>query len=224
MIEVPLPFWGLALLDSLNPSALAMTLFLLTQRHYPSKVLAYVAGIFATYLALGLLILLGLATFLGALGEAAEHPLAYIAQGILGAGLLLYALIDPNKDKPQRAEREPRSFGLGALFLLGVTITGVEFTTALPYLGALGLLTNTNLPFAGQLPALVAYNAIFVLPPLLLLAAYHSFGAGLQDRFAQLRERVRRGSREAWLWILGSVGFVLLTDAIRYFEFFGLLR
>ena len=224
MIDTLIPVWGLALLDSLNPSALAMTLYLLTQRHYTSKVLVYVAGIFATYLSLGVLILIGLGTFLSRLGDATEHPLIYGLQGVLGAGLLLYALIDPHKGKPQRPTRLPRSLGLGALFLLGVTITGVEFTTALPYLGAIGLLTNANLALGQQLPVLVAYNAIFVLPPLLLLLAYRFFAARLRDRLARLREKLQAGSREAWLWILGSVGFLLLADSLRYFEFLRLVR
>ena len=222
MLETLIPVLGLALLDSLNPSALAMTLYLLTTKDYTPKVLTYIAGIFATYLAVGLLLLLGLGTALSAPGDAAEHPIIYVLQGVLGAGLLLYALVDPNKGKPQQGPRLPRSLGLGAIFLLGITITGVEVTTALPYLGAIGLLTNADLAPTQWLPLLLAYNLIFILPPTLLLIAYRLFGERLQARFDRYRETLSRGSRETWLWILGIVGFFLLADSLRYFEFFGL--
>ena len=52
---------GLALLDSLNPSALAVTLYLLLPgRPFAGKVLTYVAGGFSSYLVLGALIMAGL--------------------------------------------------------------------------------------------------------------------------------------------------------------------
>ncbi len=222
MLQTLLPVLALALLDSLNPSALAMTLYLLTTKDYTPRVLTYVAGIFGTYLAVGLLLFFGLGTALAALGDAAEHPVVYGLQGVLGAGLLIYALVDPHKGKQQQEPRLPRSLGLGAIFLLGITITGVEVTTALPYLGAIGLLTNADLALAQSLPILLIYNLIFILPPTLLLVAYRLFGERLQARFDRYRETLQRGSRETWLWILGIVGFFLLADSLRYFEFFRL--
>lgn len=224
MIEVLAPVFGLALLDSFNPSALAMTLYLLTTKGPIPKVGSYLAGVFGTYLAVGVLLMLGLGTALAALGEAAESPVVYAIQGMIGAGLLAYAILDPNKKQAQSAPRTPRSLGLGALFLLGVTITAVEFSTALPYLGAIGLLTNADLAVGHWLPILIAYNAIFILPPALLLLGYRLFGERLRPRFEQWRDKLQRGSREAWLWILGLVGFALLADSLRYFEFFGWLE
>jgi hypothetical protein len=222
MFNAILPVFGLALIDSLNPSALAMTLYLLTTREPIMKVAGYLTGVFGAYLGVGVLLMLGLGAALAALGEAAEHPVVYAAQGVLGAGLLVYAIWDPRKKKAQGAMRTPRSLGLGALFLLGIAITAVEFSTALPYLGAIGMLTNADLAVSRWLPILIAYNVIFVLPPLSLLLAYCVFGDRLQARFASYREKLQRGSREAWLWVLGIVGFFLLADSLRYFEFFGL--
>jgi cytochrome c biogenesis protein CcdA len=222
MFDAIVPIFGLAIIDSLNPSALAMTLYLLTTKGPVSKVASYLAGVFGAYLTTGVLLMLGLGTALAALGEAAEHPVVYAAQGVLGAGLLIYAIRAPNKNKAP-AEWAPRSLGLGALFLLGITITAVEFSTALPYLGAIGLLTNADLAVSQWLPILIAYNVIFVLPPLALLLAYVAYGDRLQARFARYREKLHQGSREAWLWVLGIVGFFLLADSLRYFEFFGLV-
>ncbi|MGF1473352.1 MAG: GAP family protein [Rubrobacteraceae bacterium] len=211
--------FGLALLDSLNPSALAVTIYLLLAgRPYGGKILSYVAGVYATYLALGILIMVGL----GSVGGYLESPTAYAIQGVIGALLFLYVIFAP--DKPRRgkpAVRQPRSWNLGALFLLGVTVTVVEFSTAFPYLGAIALMTSSGLSLVEWLPILVVYNAIFILPPLVLLATYSVFGSRMEARFQRLRERFVDGSRETLLWIVGIVGFILLADSLVFFDFFG---
>lgn len=213
---------GLALLDSLNPSALAVTIYLLLAgRPYVGKVLTYVAGVYASYLVLGVLVLLGL----GSVWSYLESPTAYAVQGVVGALLFGYAIFAPNKSrKGGTTVMQPRSWNLGAVFLLGVTVTIVEFSTAFPYLGAIALMTNAELPFAQWLPILVVYNAIFVLPPLLLLVSYSLLGSRLEKRFERLRERFERGSRETMLWILGIVGFILLADSLVFFDFFGIFE
>jgi cytochrome c biogenesis protein CcdA len=194
---------GIALIDSLNLSAIAVTLYLLAGPSYVPRVLTYLAAVFSAYFTIGVLLMLGLTTAATAVGDA--------------------FLAAPANAARQRPPRRPRSMHLGAVFVLGLTITVVEFSTALPYLGAIGLLTNAGVAPARWVPTLVAYNLIFVLPPFLLLVAYRLWGARLQRRFEGYRERLQRGSREAWLWILGLVGVVLLVDSLRYFDFFGLV-
>lgn len=211
---------GLAVLDSLNPSALAVTIFLLLgERPYAAKVLAYVSAVFASYFGIGVLVMLGL----GSLWEHVEGPAVYAVQGGAGALLLCYALLAPDKPRQRAGERSPRARGLGGVFLLGVTITVVEFSTAFPYLGALAILTGADLGAAGWLPILLVYNVVFVAPPLLLMALYGAFGAGVRGRLERLRGRLEGGSREALFWISGIVGFFLLADSLVYFDFFGLV-
>lgn len=220
MTGLSLPLLGLALLDSLNPSALAVTIYLLLQgKSYASRVLTYVSAVFLSYLGIGVLLMLGL----GSLWGYVEGPATYAVQGVVGALLLGYALLAPERPHEKKA-RAPRSRGLAAIFLLGVTVTVVEFSTAFPYLGAIAILTNADLAHAQWIPILIAYNAIFVLPPLLLMVVYGVFGARVRDRLERLRERFESGSRDTLLWILGIVGFFLLADSLAYFDFFGLVE
>ena len=51
---------ALALVDSINPSALVVTLYLLTRERVLAQVLVYVAAIFVTYVTLGAILMLGL--------------------------------------------------------------------------------------------------------------------------------------------------------------------
>ena len=50
---------GLALLDSLNPSALVVALWLLSRAHAAPRLLAYVGGILVAYLGLRVAMMLG---------------------------------------------------------------------------------------------------------------------------------------------------------------------
>lgn len=219
MIGTLASLFGLALLDSFNPSALAVTIYLLLQgKPYAAKVLTYVSAVFISYLGIGVLLMLGL----GSVWEYVDGSAAYAVQGVAGALLLGYALFAPDKPREKKA-RAPLAVGLPAVFLLGVTITAVEFTTAFPYLGAIALLTNAEMGPAVWLPILIAYNAIFVLPPLLLVALYGAFGARMRERFERWRESFEGGSRGTLLWVLGIVGFLLLADSLASFDFFGLV-
>jgi cytochrome c biogenesis protein CcdA len=219
MVEILVPIFGLALLDSLNPSALAVTLYLLTQPRYGATVITYVGGVFSVYLGIGVGLLVGLDVALAAAGTALEHPIAYGVQGILGAAMLIYSFsVDPKRGG--QSERRPRSMNLGAIFVLGASISLLEISTALPYLGAIGIMTSASLSIAQWLPLLVAYNLIFIAPPLLLMASYRLLGSRLQARFDHWRERLQHGTRETFLWIVGILGFLLLADSLRYFEVF----
>jgi hypothetical protein len=90
----------------------------------------------------------------------------------------------------------------------------MELPTAVPYFGAIALLTTADLPMTQWLPLLVLYNALFVLPPVLLLAGHIVFGRRLAARYAGLRERLQAGARETMLWIFGLVGGGLLVSSV----------
>ena len=206
----------LALLDSLNPSALAMTLYLLTTGARTGRVLTYIAAVFVTYFAIGLGLMLGLGALLGTFQGIFETTEAYTVQAVIGAAMLIYSF-SPNKlgaqDEAEEA-KAPRSQGFAGTLLLGVTITAAEFPTAFPYFGAIGILNSLNLSFSGWLPLLLGYNLVFVTPPLLLFGAYQVFGGRHKAWFERYEKRLKHEARETMLWIVGIVGFLLLADAL----------
>lgn len=202
-----------ALVDSINPSAIVVTLYLLSGGRAPAQIGVYVAAIFLTYLTLGVMMMLGIEALLPSLGTVGSSRLGFIVQGLIGLAMLLYAIRAPTTAR-SASRVEPRASSYAALALLGVTVTTMELPTAVPYFGAIALLTTADLPMAQWMPLLVVYNAIFVLPPVLLLMGHIVFGRRLDARYADLRERLQAGARETMLWILGLVGGALLVSSV----------
>ena len=169
---------GRALIDSINPSAIAMTLYLLLSRTDPgSRVLAYVAGVFSAY-------------------------------------LLACSFLAPARRPPAPM---PTAHGHARLFLLGAGISVVEFSTALPYLSVIALITRVGLGVQQWLPLMFIYNVVMVLPLVVLLLAHRLAGVRARQRMQRWGTRLRSGARGTWLWIVGIVGFLLLADAITHF-------
>ena len=215
---------ALALVDSINPSAIVVTLYLLSRERVPAQVVVYVAAIFLTYLTLGAMLMLGIDALLPSLRTTASSRLGFIVQGLVGLAMLVYAIRAPTTAK-SAPRVEPSASTYAALALLGVVVTTMELPTAVPYFGAIALLTTADLPMARWLPLLILYNAIFVLPPVLLLVGHIVFGRRLDARYADLRERLQAGARETMLWIFGLVGgAVLVSSVVEYIARFLVAR
>lgn len=207
---------GIALVDSINPSALLVTGYILLNAPTHRKmraVLAYVAGIFCLYSTVGALLTLGFTALLNVAGNSMENELVYIAQAVIGAGMLIWSFL-PSKSAATSGPLKPTRFSTKSLFMLGIIVTGVEFVTALPYLAAIGLLQQAEIDTITKLGILFGYNLIFIMPPLALAAVYKL----KRERFEkwQSKRRSRQGSKpsDTLQWIVGVIGILLLLHAV----------
>ena len=217
MTDIVLPVLGLAVVDSVNPSALAVALWWMARPGAAPRLLAYIAGIALTYATLGVALMLGLGVAVERYGKAFDHPLVLALQLALGLGMLGYGIFAPKQSKAASQQPQPRIGGLLGMVLLGATVTAIEMVTALPYFAAVALMTSAKLALWQWLPLLLVYNAIFVAPPLLLLGLYLFAGRRLQGRFERWRESLQRGARETLLWIVAIAGLALAGDAAGRF-------
>ncbi|WP_432497011.1 GAP family protein [Kineococcus auxinigenes] len=231
MLSLVLPILGMAALDSLNPSAIAVTLLLILRAtdhrdhstHPARLVLPYVAGILLTMLTGGALLLLGLDAALSAVQESISQRTTYAIRLTVGAVLLLIGTLTPT-----RSRRPPRTNGATTaspvrLLLLGLAVTVVELPTAVPYLAALSLIGSSDLTPIRWVPLLVGYNVVVVLPPLVLLVASRLAGARFQARAHRRSQSLTRSGRGLVLTLAFVVGLYLTADAAYYFDFFGLV-
>jgi cytochrome c biogenesis protein CcdA len=212
-LELLLPVAGLAVLDTLSPTTLGVTLFvLLSGAHSVARPLfAYLGTVALFYFTLGCALMLGLGAAMDRLSRLADTPAAGWAMVILGGGLFAYSWVMPTK---KRAPRRPASLRTAAMVGLGLATGLLEAGTALPYLGAIGLMSTAGLTAHSWVPILAAYNLTMVLPPVLLYTGHRLLGERLRPRLGRWREKVDSGSREALAWIIGIVGFLLLLNGL----------
>jgi cytochrome c biogenesis protein CcdA len=215
---------SIALLDAINPSAIAMTFVILTnKKNQVLKSALYTLGIYLTNLTLGVIVFCGYKyfgsgfkpdfSFVNVLID--KPPLwSLIAELIIGLILIIYTLkrgLKPNSENQKQKSIAETSI-IGA-FIIGVVITGVEASTALPYLGAISTLYLNNASILSGIGILLVYNVIFVLPPTLILLSYIIF----RKQFASFIPKVNNlvGNFGAQLFFVGSIllGIFLVVDS-----------
>lgn len=211
-----------ALIDSVNPCAFSILLvtiaFLFSAGRLRANIMAigglYIAGIFIVYLLIGLGLLQTLHIF------NTPHFMALVGAGLLMAIGLLSIAGELIPDFPLRiaipqvahyriAQMIDRA-SLSVALPLGVLVGLCEFPcTGGPYLMAVGLLHDQATWSAG-IAYLLLYNAIFVLPLVLIL-----FLAGNRQLVAKTQEWHQNHKRRLRLWGgAAMIGLGLLIFAL----------
>ena len=137
---------------------------------------------------LGLAIYYGIAAWVSKLLTKVIETHQWQASGVaLSAGVLCLLLggrlIARTKRSAKRGLEEtakrknPSQLCPLSLFFLGTAFCAVELTSAFPYFGFLAILTSYHLTVPSVLLFVMIYNLIYVLPLILLSAAYNQ----LQD-------------------------------------------
>jgi cytochrome c biogenesis protein CcdA len=210
---------AIAAVDSLNPTAVALQIYLLSTARPVARSISFILGVFLAYWCAGLFIILGLAQLLSnaisAVDFARYETHLYGFQLLLGIVLLVvgFTLKPSTQTEPNKI---PKKLTADRTFLLGLAVTIWEFPTALPYLAALEQISRAKLEGVALMSVLGMYNSIFVLPLIVLLGIYLRF----HHQSAELLQRINRGIA---LWapkilriLLMGIGFVLVVDSLAY--------
>jgi cytochrome c biogenesis protein CcdA len=202
---------GLAVLDMLSPAVVGVTIYLLLAR--PRRTLAllgaYLGTVAAAYFALGVLLMLGL----GAVVPAVDPTVWAWAQAGVGIALFVGSWFIPDK-KPERASVQPRKITMRSMVLLGLGTWLFEFYTAVPYFGAIGIMTAAGLEPAQWLLLLTVYVIIMILPSVALYLAWAFMREQMQERLERWQRKLDSGSRNALSWIVGIAGVLIFLDAL----------
>ena len=206
------------MVDSINPSAIVVTLYLLSTAGSRAlvQVVVYVSTIFITYLLLGVVLVLGIESLLPSLGGVLRGLTGFIVQSLVGLVLLIYGLTASTSRQSAPVVARPSASTYAALVMLGVSVTAMELPTAVPYFAAIALISEAGLPMRAWAPLLGIYNVIFVLPPIALLAGHLVLQERLAEPYAALRQRLEGGARETVSWVAGLVGgWLFVTGTIE---------
>ncbi|MEK7535509.1 MAG: cytochrome c biogenesis protein CcdA [Patescibacteria group bacterium] len=211
-----------ALIDSINPcafSVLLLTIVVLvglgkSRGELLKYGLVYIAGLYLAYFLIGLGLLQALHIFSipHFMGKIAALLLVLI--GILSIVSVIFPKFPIIFKIPDSAHRKIAALmekgTLPAMFLLGALVGLCEFPcTGGPYLAVLGLLHDTTTYLTG-VGYLILYNAIFVLPLLVILVLAARTGA-----LEKLRAWQRSESR--YVRVAAAIAMIILGFIIYLF-------
>jgi cytochrome c biogenesis protein CcdA len=208
---------AIAALDSLNPTANILQIYLLSTPKPVVRSLTFIFGVFATYWFAGVLAAFGLTRMIAKAMDGFGW-FVYDLQLIVGCVLIAVgATMTQSFEKPAGYKR-PKSLAPLNTFLLGVAVTSWEFPLAIPYIAAIDRLVRAKVALSELLELLLLYSLIFVLPQIVLLALYifnRDRSAALLDKIGQ---QIVKWSFKVLRIFLVVLGFVLIVDSIAYFS------
>jgi thiol-disulfide isomerase/thioredoxin/uncharacterized membrane protein HdeD (DUF308 family) len=200
---------GLALVDSINPCAFAVLIFFLSTLFMrdPNKRyrillggISFALGIFVFYLAIGVLLLLGIKSALAVANLKSAY--VYAAFGVIALALGALNVIDyfskkgfivkvPTRWKPNLNKAMTRFVSVPAAFIAGVLVTAFLLPCITgPYFVAGSLLKS--LPLATASLWLAYYNALFVLPMLIITALVYASFTSIEKAHAFREKNTRK--------------------------------
>ncbi|OLT15331.1 hypothetical protein BJF80_10760 [Serinicoccus sp. CUA-874] len=222
---------GLALVDSTSVGTLVLPLLMLVHpRVSASRVLIYLTTISLFYLAFGVALLTG-ADLLGDLAaDLSGTPGADHLQLATGIGLLLVSFW-PDTAWAKRAAARRKAEGAPpraqtwadaiatsegkVSTVIGVALVAglIEAASMVPYLGAVALISTSDLGPGGRLGVLAGYVMVMALPALLLLLVRLSLHQRAEPTLRRLSAWLAARAGGAVWWVIGIIGFLLAADA-----------
>lgn len=215
-VELLLSIGGLALLDTLSPATIGVTVYLLLTetKRLASRLLIYLLTVAGFYFSVGVMLMLGMGVLLDAAVSLFQSRVVSWIMFIIGVVLFIVSFYIPPKKKTDLPR--PKSKSKFSMVALGITTALVEVGTAFPYFAAIGLMTTSNLAFYQWLPIMAGYNIIMVLPPLILFMMHLLFGRMMQKPLERLHVKITKQSGSVLSWVLCIVGLILILNTLDY--------
>ncbi len=230
----------LALLDSTSFGTLLIPIWFLLApgRVAVGRILVFLGTVATFYFGVGLALLFGVDAMLGRVGGWLEDPMVIRGQLILGVGLFVWSFfIGKSRKGPDGQSTGSRlgrwreralgrqGSGLGALIALALGTALIEVASMLPYLGAIGLLSTSDLGVGNRVVALAGYCVVMVLPALVALGGRIVAHRLIEPLLRRVARWLEKSAGEMTAWIVGIVGFLVARDALaRLPEFSDVLK
>jgi cytochrome c biogenesis protein CcdA len=201
---------SVAFADSLNPSTIGPALYLGTGPSPTRRVLGFTAGVFAVFLAGGLLVALGPGELLLSLVPRPSARTKHAVEAAVGAALAIAGAVVWAKRRALAARPLPgRNMSGGSALLLGGGIALVEFPTAVPYFAVIAAMVGAGTSVLGRVELLVLFCTVFCLPLLAIVAVLVFGGDGARVTLRRVGDSFHAHWPEllAVLLIVVGVGF-----------------
>ncbi|MGE8205365.1 GAP family protein [Heyndrickxia sp. NPDC080065] len=216
-IELLLLIGGLALLDTLSPTTIGVTVYLLlTEKEKLTKyILIYLLTVALLYFLIGVSLMLGLSFLLETISKIFQNRVVSWFIFIIGGILFIASFFVQNKKKKSKLP-VLNSRSILSILTLGFITFLIEAGTAFPYFASIGLMINSKLTWFEWSSILAAYNFIMILPSLLLFTCYLLFRKWITKPLQKLHMKTSNYGGSALSWIMCIVGFILMFKSLDY--------
>lgn len=215
---------ALALVDSTSFGTFLIPIWLMLApgRIRVARILVFLGTVAAFYLALGILLVAGVARFSDEISDALDTTPVQVAQLVLGLALLAtgvwFGIRKARASSGRILRWRERAVGdessTGGLMALAVTAAAIEAGSMVPYLAAIGLIGTADLGWSMTLLVLVGYCLVMILPALVLLAGRVGAAKTVEPVLRRINDWMERTGRENTAWLLGIVGVILAVGAL----------
>ncbi|MGN7477597.1 GAP family protein [Solibacillus silvestris] len=215
-INILIYLGGLALLDTLSPTIIGVTLFLVLKdnKNLTTRLLAYLFTVAILYFSLGLIMMSGLNYIIETFSDIFQNRIFSWLIFSIGAILFTASFFIPANKKGNIPEPKTQSY-LSIVFI-GITTFIIEAGTALPYFTALGLLTTIDIPPYERISIIAGYNIVMILPALLIFLSFKLLNKWINPNLVNLRNKISSSSNSTLSWMMCIVGIILIFYTVDY--------
>ncbi len=209
--------------SSIIPLSLLPLIILLSGRRPVLGSVAFLSGIFATYLILGILIALGLSSMFDQINvyltQIWKHPdtLDLITQIIIGVILLVCGFRRPRARESRGDSGISDSITPPKAFIIAAGLVIIGIPGAIPYLAAIDMLLRADLSGFEVVLALLYYNVLFILPLSVLVFIRVLFPNQSDKIFDFIKDLIAKWGRRVIVTLLVILGLVMVVDGIGWF-------
>jgi cytochrome c biogenesis protein CcdA len=203
---------SIGLADSLNPSTIAVALYLATGERATARLMEFTLAVFGVYFLGGAAVALGPGQLLLSLVPHPSQTTRYLLEVVAGAAMIVAAaLLWLSRQRLARRDPPDLDPGRRGSWLLGASITAVELPTAFPYFAAIAAIVGSGVGPFRQLFLLVLFNVCFVLP-LLVIVGIVAFGGGqTEEMLTRFRNFLQRRWPVLLAWLLLLAGVIVIV-------------
>ena len=206
---------SLGVTDSINPVTIAIAIYLAATPDPLRRLAGYAAGVFTTYLAGGLILVVGPGELLRT-AVAGSHTRGFeLASLLIGSLVIVLAIVLwMGRRRLTRVTLPAWALQAHSSFALGAGVTAVDLLTAFPYFGALGAIVSSGLNLVEQVLLLVVFNALYVLPLLAVMVAHALYGERAEAFLARGRATIERLSPVVLSLLTLGAGVALVVRGV----------
>lgn len=158
----------------------------------------------------------GLSSYLERVTDTPVFPWITLA---LGAVLAIFGIFSPDPVKPAPGElpkqlSKPIRTSLTRMIILGLGASLTEAATMLPYIAAMGIISDWDTPMTGKVVAIGSYCGVMIAPTLILASIALVAGPKFFPRLEKAIPRLQYEAKVTLLWIAAIVGIYMVIYSL----------